>query len=91
MGNHLFRLAGSSRNEILPRLHNRRNMVVGINTERVTVGDCLDNYYYKDKTVLINDGKIINFKTEQKNSTTRRPKQDSAIIRNTHGYFLPLF
>lgn len=63
---------------------------MSINIERVTVEDCLDNYQYKDVVVLINDGKIINFKTEQKNSTTRRPKLVSAIQRNTHGYFLPL-
>lgn len=40
-----------------------------INLERVTIEDCLDNYKYKDVVVLINDGRIVNFKTEKRNST----------------------
>ena len=39
---------------------------MGINLERVTIEDCLDNYKYKDVVVLINDEKIVNFKTEPK-------------------------
>lgn len=36
-----------------------------ISLERVTIEDCLDNYKYKDVVVLINDGQIVNFKTEK--------------------------
>lgn len=36
-----------------------------INLERVTIEDCLDNFKYKNVVVLINDGKIVNFKTEK--------------------------
>lgn len=42
---------------------------MGINLEQVTIEDCLDNYKYKNKVVLINDGKIVEIKTEYKNST----------------------
>ena len=44
-----------------------------INLERVTVEDCLDNYKYKDVVVLINDGKIVNFKTEKRKASLTMP------------------
>ena len=58
-------------NAVLPSIHSRREVTMAINLDRVTIEDCLDNYNYKDVVVLINDGKIINFKTEQRKSTTR--------------------
>ena len=39
-----------------------------INLERVPIEDCLDNYKYKNKVVVINDGRIIEIKTEYENS-----------------------
>lgn len=32
-----------------------------LNLEAVTVEDCINNYEYKDRTVILNDGKVIGF------------------------------
>lgn len=39
---------------------------MGINLERVTIEDCLDNFKFKNKVVSINDGRIVEIKTEYK-------------------------
>jgi hypothetical protein len=46
---------------------------MGINLERVTIEDCLDNYKYKNKVVLINDGKIVEIKTEYEKAPLTMP------------------
>lgn len=33
--------------------------IIPINLDAVTLQDCLDLYYYKNKEVLINDGHIV--------------------------------
>lgn len=40
--------------------------VIPVNLDAVTVQDCLDAYNYKDKEVLLNDGRLIDivFTTE---------------------------
>lgn len=32
-----------------------------LNLEAVTVEDCINNYEYKDRAVILNDGKVIGF------------------------------
>lgn len=32
-----------------------------INLDAVTIQDCLDNYTYKNKAAILNDGKILGF------------------------------
>lgn len=44
-----------------------------INLERVTIQDCLDNYKYKNKVVLINDGQIVGFKIEKEKAPLHLP------------------
>ena len=36
-------------------------MDIGINYNVITIEDCLDNYEKKNKTTIINDGKITGF------------------------------
>ena len=50
-------------------------LMIGINLDRVTVGDCLDNFKFKNKVVLINDGQVVGFKTEKRKSTTNNADQ----------------
>lgn len=35
-----------------------------MNLETVTVEDCVENYYRKNKVAILNDGKLIDFKEE---------------------------
>lgn len=36
-----------------------------MNLENVTIQDCIDMYEKKDKAVVINDGKVIGFISEE--------------------------
>ena len=39
-----------------------------MNYDEITVGDCLEQFEYKNETVLLNDGKVAGFvKNEEKN------------------------
>ena len=35
-----------------------------MNAETITLQDCIENYEYKDTSVIINDGKIVGFSKE---------------------------
>lgn len=39
-------------------------MDFGINPDRITIEDCLDNYKYKNKHVILNDGRVLGWVTE---------------------------
>jgi hypothetical protein len=35
-----------------------------INNTNITIGDCLDNYNFKNLVTIINDGKVVGFEKE---------------------------
>lgn len=36
-----------------------------MNTEIITIQDCLDMYYMKGQSTVINDGKVVDFVSEK--------------------------
>lgn len=47
-----------------------------MNLQTVSLEDCLDNYKFKDKRAIINDGKLIGFKKEEIPTQTANPSGD---------------
>ena len=51
-----------------------------MNAETITLQDCIENYEYKDTSVIINDGKIVGFSKENRTQAT----DQSAQVLSTH-------
>ena len=54
-----------------------------MNYDEITVGDCLEQFEYKNETVLLNDGKVAGFvKNEEKNS---KNEKENSCYRFSNG------
>ena len=47
-----------------------------LNLETVTAQDCIENYKFKDRIVILNDGKLIGFQQEEIPTQTANPSGD---------------
>lgn len=47
-----------------------------MNLETATIGDCLDNYKFKGRCAILNDGKLIGFQKEEIPTQTANPSGD---------------
>lgn len=60
----------------MPRYGCEKERRENLNLQTVSLEDCLDNYKFKDKRAIINDGKLIGFKKEEIPTQTANPSGD---------------
>ena len=59
-----------------------------MNAETITLQDCIENYEYKDTSVVINDGKIVGFSKENSPYTAQETK--GATQQHLYVIYIPI-